>query len=336
METSLPSEKTPPPDKLKLKGSFFKTLFLSPEEPRFRAGWRILFQGVFYQAFAIVLYLAFLFLLRAYLSPTLLMDKSISLAAVLITVFFARRYLDRRSFTSLGLRLNWLAARDLLAGFAITGIIMALIFFLEWSAGWLRFTGFSWQTIPPQIMIKNTLSALLFFSLVAFDEELLSRGYHLQNFADGARSSIQKLDSKSWFSTNILSALVALLNLFTGKKSLLWGSLASSLVFAFLHMANPSASGFAFIGLFAAGLFLAYAYVRTRQLWLPIGLHIGWNFFEGTVFGFPVSGINLQGLVGQINDGPGLITGGAFGPEAGLILIPGLALGFFLVHLYSK
>ncbi len=90
------------------------------------------------------------------------------------------------------------------------------------------------------------------------------------------------------------------------------------------------------VGLFLAGLFLAYAYLRTRRLWLPIGLHIGWNFFESTVLGFPVSGLSLFGLLQNSLAGPDIYTGGAFGPEAGLVLLPALALGTILVYYYTR
>src|SRR3970282_2242046 len=73
--------------------------------------------------------------------------------------------------------------------------------------------------------------------------------------------------------------------------------LLSSLVFALAHAGNPFASWTSTIGLIAAGLFLAYAWLRTRRLWLPIGLHLGWNFFQGTVFGLSVSGTTATCLV---------------------------------------
>ena len=72
------------------------------------------------------------------------------------------------------------------------------------------------------------------------------------------------------------------------------------------------------------------------MLWLPIGIHIGWNFFEGVVFGFPVSGLEISHIMHNTMHGPEIITGGKFGPEAGLILIPGLVLGVIIVSLYSR
>jgi hypothetical protein len=120
--------------------------------------------------------------------------------------------------------------------------------------------------------------------------------------------------------------------------NLLWGALLSSVFFAFAHLRNPYFSGMAVLGLVLAGLFLAYSYLRTRQLWLPIGLHIGWNFFEGVVFGFPVSGLTdvMPMLVLQRAAGPEIITGGGFGPEAGLILLPALALGVIIIQWYTR
>jgi len=65
-------------------------------------------------------------------------------------------------------------------------------------------------------------------------------------------------------------------------------------------------------------------------------LHIGWNFFEGTVFGFPVSGVNPYALLHLRVSGPELWTGGQFGPEAGLLVLPALLIGSVLVYLYAR
>jgi hypothetical protein len=90
------------------------------------------------------------------------------------------------------------------------------------------------------------------------------------------------------------------------------------------------------VGIFLAGIFLGYGYVRTRQLWLPIGLHLGWNFCEGVVFGFPVSGLDIYALTRIEVTGPELWTGGAFGPEAGLIILPALIVGAGLIYWVTR
>jgi hypothetical protein len=110
----------------------------------------------------------------------------------------------------------------------------------------------------------------------------------------------------------------------------------SSSIFGLLHLGNPNATWVSAAGIFFAGLFLAYGYLTTKQLWLSIGLHIGWNFFEGVVFGFPVSGLDIYHLLRITVNGPELWTGGPFGPEAGLVVLPGLVLGAVLVFAYAR
>lgn len=93
---------------------------------------------------------------------------------------------------------------------------------------------------------------------------------------------------------------------------------ASSVLFGLWHLPNPNASllGIAIITVGAGGL-LAVAYVATRSLWLPIGIHFGWNFAASAIFSTEVSGNGTPaGLLDATTSGPLLITGGDFGPEA--------------------
>ncbi|HET9388010.1 MAG TPA: CPBP family intramembrane glutamic endopeptidase [Steroidobacteraceae bacterium] len=105
-----------------------------------------------------------------------------------------------------------------------------------------------------------------------------------------------------------------------------WGTLAalvfSAALFGFLHGANPGAtvaSGAAIA--LEAGVLLGLAYCTTRSLWLPIGVHFGWNFTEGGIFGAAVSGGQSHGLLSLPLSGPAALTGGAFGPEASVIAV---------------
>jgi hypothetical protein len=100
---------------------------------------------------------------------------------------------------------------------------------------------------------------------------------------------------------------------------------ASAVVFGLLHALNHGATvvSTAAIAL-EAGVMLAAAYAWSRNLWLPIGLHIAWNFTEGGVFGAAVSGGKGHGSLAAVNFTPGatdLLTGGAFGPEASLVTV---------------
>ena len=100
-----------------------------------------------------------------------------------------------------------------------------------------------------------------------------------------------------------------------------WGALIpTSVLFGAWHLLNPDASlwGATVIAL-SAGPMLAAAYVATRSLWLPIGLHFGWNFAASGIFSTEVSGNDTQqGLLDASTSGPTLISGGEFGPEASL------------------
>lgn len=290
----------------------FARVFLSPEEPRLRAGWRLLIQSLLalgmLLAFSLPIAIALLFLGSAGLKPlqtSLLLNSLISFLGVISSVWLARRVLDRRSFTSLGLVLNSAAAKDLAIGIGIAAVMMGAILALELIAGWTRFEGWAWQALPLGQVVVDLLVALAVFIAVGFQEEILSRGYHLQNIREGT--------------------------------SLFWGILLSSAIFAVLHIGNPNSVWYTtLLGLFAAGLFLAFGWLRSGALWLPIGLHIGWNLFEGPVFGFPVSGLDTGRLLLHTVTGPTLWTGGDFGPEAGLIILPAMALGTGLIWAYTR
>lgn len=304
--------------------NFLQTIFLSPHEPRLRAGWRLLIQTALWLTLTVCLGIPFTLLSQSAVvgkAASQVLSSVVNLLAVTLSILVARRYLDRRSFISLGLSLKRRAILDVLVGILMTFLMMGAIYLTMRALNWAHVEGFAWQAnsgstaekvngtaeLPAQTLwqiLGNTSLYLLLFILVGWEEELLSRGYHLQTIASGT-------------------------NLF-------WGTTISSAIFGLLHLGNPNATWVSTLGIFCAGLFLAYGYLRTGQLWLSIGLHIGWNFFEGVVFGFPVSGLETYRLMHTAVHGPELWTGGAFGPEAGLIILPAMALGSLLIYLYTR
>jgi membrane protease YdiL (CAAX protease family) len=295
---------------------------VNSSERRMRAGWRLLVQGVLLILLSLslsvplVLWTALIERIvpgaASQLASTLgertplhlLAYMSSSLIAVVLSVWLARLLVDRRTFASLGLHLGRMAGRDVAVGFLIAAAMQATAFGVEWAAGWLSVEGFGWDTQALAWLAFDLAVMTVVFALVGFYEELLMRGYWLQNVADGLNRS--------------------------------WGVALSSCVFAVAHVFNPNASWVAAAGLVGAGAFLALAYVRTNSLWLPIGLHFGWNLFEGPVFGFPVSGITTAVLIEQRVHGPEVWTGGPFGPEAGLVQVASLGVGVAAVWLYTR
>ncbi|TDC90214.1 type II CAAX endopeptidase family protein [Actinomadura sp. 7K507] len=103
----------------------------------------------------------------------------------------------------------------------------------------------------------------------------------------------------------------------------------TGLFFGFMHLTNPDASLWGVIAIAVeAGGMLAAAYAATRNLWVPIGLHFGWNFAQAGIFGSEVSGNgDIEGLLDGVASGPTVVSGGEFGPEASLFSVgAGLAL----------
>ncbi|MGA8576534.1 MAG: type II CAAX endopeptidase family protein [Candidatus Cybelea sp.] len=103
-----------------------------------------------------------------------------------------------------------------------------------------------------------------------------------------------------------------------------WIALAvSAAIFGFAHAANPGATWVSSLAIaLEAGVLLGAAFVVTGNLWFPIGLHFAWNFFEGPIYGTQVSGavLHTSALAAHLA-GPRILTGGPFGPEAGLAAI---------------
>jgi membrane protease YdiL (CAAX protease family) len=155
---------------------------------------------------------------------------------------------------------------------------------------------------------------LVVFGLVGFYEEAFSRGYGLKNLAEG-------------------------LNLpFLGPRGAVVAAwVISSVFFGVGHAMNPHTSVISTLGVTAAGLQLGLGYVLTGRLGIPVGLHFSWNFFQGNVFGFPVSGRDFgASFLGISQGGPGVWTGGAFGPEAGLLGFLACLLGGLLIILWVR
>ena len=153
------------------------------------------------------------------------------------------------------------------------------------------------------------------FLCVGIYEELLFRGYELRNVAEGL--NLSRVGPRN--------AVV-----------LAW--VLSSSFFGYLHANNPNANLLSTFNVALAGLMLGFGYVLTGELAIPIGLHITWNFFEGSVFGFPVSGLSPLGATFLSTDqgGPTLWTGGSFGPEAGLLGPASMILACLITALWVR
>ena len=99
-----------------------------------------------------------------------------------------------------------------------------------------------------------------------------------------------------------------------------WGAmLLVSSIFGLLHARNDGATVLGVMNTILAGIFLSLAFMVTRSLWLPFGIHAGWNVGTAAVLGVPVSGIETASLLKTEVSGPDSLLGGSYGPEGGVL-----------------
>jgi uncharacterized protein len=274
-------------------------LFYNQRQHRLRAGWRLFIHLVATTFILIAGYIAIgVASYFANISPdghvfTFLTGFVQSLVLV-ATVVLASWLVDRRRITGLGFDRYW--PSQLAIGLTLGAVVMLCIFVFEYAMGWIEIQRLGPSSdVSLSVLVYSQLMWLLMMILVGVSEEMLSRGYHMKNLGEGLRRI-----------GVVRSALIA--------------GVLSSLFFGLLHAMNPNSSWISTLGVTLAGMMLATGRVATGSLAAPIGLHISWNLFQGPVLGFPVSGNTTDNSIVAIEQGGNPIwTGGAFGPEAGLM-----------------
>jgi len=152
--------------------------------------------------------------------------------------------------------------------------------------------------------LTNLLYGVLLMVLVSFHEEIIVRGYLL--------NVLMKLNSK----------IIALI--------------ISSLYFAMLHIFNNNIDVIPLLNIFLAGALLGVPYIFTKNLWFPIAFHFSWNFFQGPVLGFNVSGNINNSLLKHEITGSNIITGGEFGIEGSILTTIILSVTIVILYLYFQ
>jgi uncharacterized protein len=237
----------------------------------------------------------------------------VALGAVFLAMFLAGRFLDRRPFRDFGFHRNKGWWSDFIFGISLGTLLMLAIFLLEFGLGWIRIKGLflSKEGIP--FWVGMIIDLLIFIS-VGFYEEMMLRGYLLRNLAEGL--------NLRWINP---------------RTAVILATLLSSILFGLLHLGNPGMSLVSLLNLILAGIFLSLGFILTGELALPIGLHIAWNYFQGAVFGFPVSGVaGAAPLVTIEQVENSWLTGGVFGPEAGAVGLLAMILGSVLIFAWVK
>ncbi len=265
-----------------------KEVFVAPDG-RLRPGLRALLFLPIYAALLAVL----VFALRPFMArggPELgeagLMIQGIVLVPLTaLAAWILLRLADRRSFRNLGFWFYDGWGKELALGLGGGALLNTLVV-----AGMAAFGGTEWhlRQVDPMVLVRGFLWAVALFVPAATFEELLFRGYPFQRLVE------------SWGAPISVVAISGL--------------------FGLGHASNPNATWFTVANTVLAGIWLAQAYLKTRALWYPIGLHISWNFIMAFVYSLPVSGIVLSNqLLTSKDHGPQWITGGDYGPEGSIL-----------------
>jgi membrane protease YdiL (CAAX protease family) len=203
-------------------------------------------------------------------------------APAVAAMWLTVKFIDHRPFRTFGIGFLPRWRRDSIFGLTVAAGMLAVLIGGCYAFGYvsMRWTG---RQVSPGLLLV-TLIVLL---LAALNEELIFRGFPLQLLIDGM-----------------------------GERPAIVGM---STLFGAVHLSNPNASILGTLNTILAGILLSLAYVRTRSLWMPYAIHVGWNVGLGFVFGFPLSGVDIASLWTTGTAGSETILGGDYGPEGGLL-----------------
>ena len=271
-----------------------------------RSGWRFAIYAVLFISGGVLFGSIAIGVLSA-LSPAVrpgspvffIVNSSISLAVALTAGWLCGKFLERLPFSSLGASFQRPWTRNLLLGLFLGLVTFAFAAGLGFAGGGLSF---SLNRATRFDVLWTLFISFLVFAVAAAFEEALFRGYILQTFV---RSELS-----------------------------LFGVILTSLLFASVHNANPGATPLSWVNTFIAGFWFAVAYLRTRDLWLPFGAHLAWNWAQGSIFGVEVSGLTeivKSPLLRESDAGPAWLTGGNYGIEGGVIATVALILSTFAI-----
>lgn len=288
---------------------------VNPDERRLRAPWRVTV-WVAVAGFAVVLLSGFVWALAAVWPPlggdtaVAVVGRRIGLLAGATALAVGVGYLlDRRTLADYGLGFDYQWWRDAAFGLALGVGLPTLILLVEVAADAVR-VSVGLVTVasgPLPLTTFGPVTALLvlggFFLVQATAEEVIVRGYLLTNAAEGLAGWVGQ------------------------RRAVLVATGLTGALFGVLHWTNPSASLLSVTNITLYGLLLGACYALTGRLGVASGFHVAWNYTLA-LFGLPVSGIRMGvRFLSTEQTGPALLTGGAFGPEGGLVALPLLVVG---------
>lgn len=273
-----------------------------------RSGWRFsIFVAAFFVVGSILGFVGYATLLGFGFTPKndngafLAVNGILSLAGALLIGWLCGKYLEHLPFRALGASFSQAWFRNLALGTVIGSAALAFAVLIAWAFGGLSFE--LNRDVDRLTIASQLASVFLIFAAAAAFEEALFRGYILQTFA---------------------------------RSGLAWLAIVlTSIFFGVAHYANPNATVISTINTVLAGIMFASAYLKTRDLWFPFGMHLMWNWMQGAVFGIEVSGLNdIAGstLLKEIDRGPVWLTGENYGIEGGIACMIALTMAIVLIR----
>lgn len=221
------------------------------------------------------------------------------LCMIFFVVLFWKVY-DKKPIRDIGLINIKKGFKDLFKGLILGAISMIIVFIILVASKNIYLQN---SLLRPNVN-SSLLTGLILFIFVGINEEMFARGYCM---------SVLKQTGNKW--TIVI---------------------VSSIIFSLMHSQNPSMSFISYLNIFLFGILTAYMFMKSNNLWLSIGYHIAWNYFEGNIFGFQVSGLATQSLYNLSTPAENIITGGKFGPEGGIIVTFITIIGIIYIWKFYK
>ncbi|MEP6847631.1 MAG: type II CAAX endopeptidase family protein [Acidobacteriota bacterium] len=194
---------------------------------------------------------------------------------------------------------GWL--KHLALGGAIGAFTIGIAALISMALGGLRFTLDISNTA--ESIGESLLVSLGVFIVAAAFEEALFRGYLLQTL------------NRAGFGPLAIAV--------------------TSVFFGSVHLMNPSANLFSTVNTMLAGVWFGVAYLKTRDLWFPFGIHLLWNWVQGSVLGIEVSGLTKLSpapILNEIDRGPAWLTGESYGIEASVACTVAILVSIVFIH----
>lgn len=208
------------------------------------------------------------------------------------------RFLMKSRIRDMGWR-RWTRGRwECVTGMILGAVTCTVVFLIVITVGGGRVT--SWTPhITPLVFVW-----LLTFILVSIGEETLNRGF--------------------------------LMSVLRRTRCVYCIMLIPSLIFGCIHLTNPNVTFFSVFNIVIAGLLLSYMYYKSGNLWMCMGFHYTWNAFQGIVYGIPVSGLDIPGILTTTYTKANILNGGDFGIEGGILTTIAMILSILFVRFYYR